>query len=139
MKRKVNKKFIEDKLIPFILRENGRGFSMVYWRYREQPGRPLEADALRLVPKCGTVACIGGSIEILINEPGEGVQANKLGLTIEQYDALCYGWKKTNGTTYGGFWPDKFCEAYAKVKTPLAKAKVAIRLLREGIETNGDC
>ena len=61
-----NKRFITKRLIPFILRENGRGFMMERWILTLKKGELFtEDDIRRRAPKCNTAACIGGSIALL--------------------------------------------------------------------------
>ena len=129
-----HKDFITKKLIPFILREQGRGFAMDSWIEEDlEPGGKFNFDDIdRNVPRCGTVACIGGSAQFL----AKGKDANKvLGLTYEQADTLFYGWEADDESTIG--WPEKYVARYAKAKTTLSKAKVAVALLKEVVKTEG--
>ena len=138
------KKFILNKLIPFILREEGRGFAMSAWCHRNLPvGEEMfYDDTAREVPVCGTVACIGGSAQLLSSINGRPVanwERTIMGLTDEQADGLFYRREQGNQKRWGVGWPDKFAIRYKKAATPLGKAKVAVALLKEVVKTNGKC
>ena len=132
-----HKKFITDKLIPFILREQGKGFGMDDWIVEEEPGTIIVCDNIsRAVPKCGTVACIGGSAEYL-GKRGT-VAAEILGLTHDQAEGLFLHWEENHKSSEYR-WPIKYMERYEKARTPLAKARVVVSLLKEVVKTNGEC
>lgn len=143
------KRFIRRKLIPFILREHGHGFQMHGWIEYETPGSRVECDGiLRKVPKCGTICCIGGSVQILKSLAGRGTFAcaEALGLTGLQARGLFYHWDgeesyvdDTDGSYHFYGWPEKFATAFAQRKSAFGKARVAVRLLEEVIKTNGAC
>jgi hypothetical protein len=140
------KKFILNKLIPFMLREHGNGFAMDTWRstYENNPeeikrwGLEDFDDVKHKPPSCGTVACIGGSIQLLkkISDGREKQLANAIGLTEDQANGLFYHWD--DGSADFG-WPGKYINRFEKAKTPLAKAKVAVALLKEVVRTDGKC
>ena len=144
-----HKRFIRERLIPLILREEGNGFAMEQWKasWDTLMGErfPLD-DVTHRKPACGTVACIGGSVEMLARKDGnysseyamdyEQVCAY-LGLGAEQTRTLCYGWDGIPCRTYPAMWPERYQDWYAEAATPLAKAEVAVRLLEEVIETDG--
>jgi hypothetical protein len=134
---KVQKRFILRKLIPFILREQGRGFAMSTWADKHlAKGSRFEFDEVeRLTPVCGTVACIGGSVDVLKGYKTRTWRraAKALGLSDLQANTLFFRWDVGDG------WPERFRHAYAKAKQPLTKAKVACALLREVVRTNGAC
>jgi hypothetical protein len=140
------KKFILRKLIPFISQEHGRGFAMSTWVNRSNgPGDLLEEDSVeRRVPKCGIVACIGGSIQLLAKR-NTGVRgaAKILGLTEKQTDALFHRWENGDEIDFDGSlrtaWPEKFRRAFANARTAYGKAMVAVRLLKEVVKTEGAC
>ena len=160
-----HKKFIREKLIPYVLRDQGRGFAMSEWLNTELiPFEPIDDFCYddvknRVAPACGTVACIGGSIEALTRKIEdkarnydfeEGELAEHIGLTVVQGHTLFYGWAGSedmdplydytlseDGETICPPWPPKYVAAYARAKTPLAKAKVAVRLLEEVAKTGG--
>ena len=137
------KKFILNKLIPFITREHGRGFGMENWRYRAPVGEISYQDGVeRKVPVCGTVACIGGSTQILCDTRARCNRAmgRILGLTPNQAGGLFYRWEADDDPYGGKFkWPEKFSAAFERAKTPYGKAMVAVRLLKEVVRTNGEC
>ena len=136
-----HKDFILHKLIPFILREEGRGFGMEHWLSKEPPKTKVRVDEIyREVPKCGTVACIGGSIAYLLGldknpacSPTNYLES--LGLTLTQRNALFYGWEGNRPHR----WPDSFVRRYAEAKTTWDKSKVACDLLHEIVRTEGAC
>lgn len=130
-----NKKFITKKLIPFVLREQGRGFAMSVWDLAVTAGAVRKIDdVLRVIPKCNTVACIGGSIQVLSGGVANSTEraAPLLGLSYGRAHGLFYGWE----VGHGG-WPKEFALRYARAKTTLGKARVAVALLREVVRTNG--
>jgi hypothetical protein len=132
--KKVNGEFILKELIPFILREHGQGFSMQQWAFKARPGREMLWDGVwHTIPPCGTVACIGGSARILMKEKGiqDMYTREYLGLTASQYEHLVYGWMDVHQ------WGEPYVSSYAKAGTPLAKAKVAVRLLKKVVATDG--
>lgn len=132
------KKFVLEKLIPFILREHGRGFVMETWIDEIAPGEKFTFDGLqRTSPNCGTVCCIGGSIDYLKKNGNydEGTAA-LIGLSEAQGYALFHGWFST---TSANRWPRSYQTKFKKAKTTLGKAKVACALLREVVKTDGHC
>lgn len=144
---KAAKKFIEKKLIPFVQREAGNGFAMSTWKqpYTQQDidanfGAKEEFDSVEhRVPACGTVACLGGSIQVLTGKRGMGPLSKAIGLSKDAADGLFYNWLSGDINPQGYGWPTKFAVAFGKAKTPRGKAGVAVRLLREVIRTNGEC
>lgn len=144
-----HKKFIKNKLIPFILREQGRGFGMDDWITEAKPGTLVEFDeVVRAVPKCGTVACIGGSAEYLndqarmkkpVGKRGKKRQAREiLGLTHDQAEGLFMRWQDYHADNEYR-WPIEYMKRYEEAETPLAKARVVVALLKEVVRTNGAC
>jgi hypothetical protein len=129
------KAFILDKLIPFILREQGRGFVIDVWRDNVTPGCLLPwAEPPRKAPSCGTIGCIGGSIEVLLGhtepDPISTLQIEKAtGLSPQQQDILFFRWDS--------LWPNPFAQKLGGAKTPLAQAKVVVALLKEVVRTEG--
>ena len=150
------KNFIREKLIPFVLREQGRGFAMSQWLGDYIPFTKGKFDGVRRkIPACGTVACLGGSIEALsmkIDKVTTEVEsgnydndemARKIGLTPRQGHTLFFGWR---GSKYMDkfydeepveAWPAKYILSFKNAKTPFTKAKVAVALLEEVVKTNG--
>lgn len=130
------KKFILDHLIPFILRDAGRGFAMDTWETKLDEDSEV-FDGLdniwnRKAPACGTAACIGGSIQCLTGLKGgnrllsHGGMAKLLGIKRHQATGLFYDW----GPNEGG-WPEKYATRFDEANTPYKKARVACSLLRQ--------
>jgi hypothetical protein len=91
----------------------------------------------RQYPACGTVACIGGWIEILafkrsVEDVCEGLRFSAireaLGCTYEQVEDLVQ-------YTFRDGWPKRYLDAYNKAKTPRGKARVAQRRIEYFIKT----
>ena len=139
------KAFVLEKLIPFINREQGRGFTMEHWKSDFRVGSVLEFDGVpRKIPDCGTVACIGGSIEVLRrnNYPdrSEASISETIGLNKGEGEGLFYYWELSEDDSRVEYqWPVSFQKKYANASTPRAKAKVACDLLRVVVKTNGEC
>lgn len=134
-----NKKFILEKLIPFILREQGRGFDMCRWRKTGIISKTYfnhELSRKVRTPACGAVACIGGSVGWLTGKSGRIARGRALGLNVDQCDGLFYGW--IPGRDSHG-WPTKFIKAHKRATTAMGKAKVAVALLKEVVRTEGKC
>lgn len=143
------KKFILKKLIPFVAREHGRGFAMSTWVNKDD-GAGAEAyhdDAPRIVPVCGTVACLGGSTQILaksrtssiLGRASNRTLARILGLTAAQASGLFFYWEPDDDFCHTHAWPRTFQTKFAQARTPYGKAMVAVRLLKEVVRTNGEC
>lgn len=131
-KKQQVKDFIQKELIPFVLRENGRGFGMELWNNYGNAGKRWDIDGVyRVVPKCGRVACIGGSIETL--RPRAMGEHVPLGLTQAEGKGLFYGWDIGDPKYYENkyCWPKQYRDAYKRAKTTLGKAKVACQLLKQ--------
>lgn len=136
---KKQKTFIRETLIPFILRHEGAGFAMNRWKDEYLiSGQTTWADNIgRTVPPCGTVACIGGSTQFLckLNTMSSNVLGRRLGLTAAEAQGLFYGY---DGPEEGGLgWPRRYRIQFYRADTPLAKAKIAVKMLEKVIETNG--
>lgn len=99
-------------------------------------------------PACGTIACIGGWLEILTSKKKDkrdcihtamnfGRLAKLLGVTLEQlYCLTAY----THTTPYDGaevvyVWPEKFRKAYEKAQTAKTRAKIANERIEYFIKT----
>jgi hypothetical protein len=130
---KTQKTFVLEKLIPFILREQGRGFAMSSWHLHAKVGAIFAPDGVsRKIPVCGTVACIGGSIGHLKNMWDNGhtdTSGKAIGLSYRRAHKLFYCWEHR--------WPKNFSHKYARSRTPLGKARVVCALLKEVVRTNG--
>lgn len=131
------KKFILTKLIPFIMRENGRGFEMETWKFRILDGETkyFHSNTNKTIsaPKCGTVCCIGGSIQILKrldSDMGFNSAGELIGLSSSQSHKLF---------SASIVWPEPFASRYKKAKTPLTQAKIACEVLKEVVRTEGAC
>lgn len=129
----MNKKhadFIRKELIPFILRERGRGFAMDVWRGRVS-GRPTFDGVRRSAPSCGTIACIGGSVEILkpFHPPRES-----LGLDGRHSWGLFHE-EQSMRERFG--WPPSFARRYKRARTARGKAQVAAELLELVAQSRG--
>jgi len=138
-----HKNFILKKLIPFILREQGRGFAMDRWLGKYEPDEEVCLDNVwRETPVCGTICCIGGSIQHLKNIKGLGSKVAEagamIGLDYEATEGLFYYWTDEN-KDFGYGWPAKYRDRYKKASTPYRKARVAAALLREVVRTSGEC
>lgn len=121
------KTFILNHLIPFILRDAGRGFVMEKWKmFVPQDGKLYLDGVLRQGPVCNTAACIGGSIQILTGIRDREEAGKLLGISELDAEKLFFGWRpEDNG------WPKKFAERFAAAKTAYGKARVACALLRQ--------
>ena len=145
---KEQKKFLTNTLSKFILRDHGRAFHMSYWR-RLVSTVHIDDPIPIPIPACGTICCIGGSAAVLLGKTEAGFRrlggdktkmASLLGLTYDQVDGLFYYWHLRARNEFIDYaWPHKFAVAYEKAKTPLGRAKVAVRLLKEVARTNGEC
>jgi hypothetical protein len=139
------KNFILRRLIPFISREHGRGFAMGTWKKNLPVGWVEEFDNIsRKVPFCGTVACIGGTTQLLCHPKSHKQISNRtlgkiFGLSREQVQGLCFYWEPGDANCMEYAWPEKFADAFADAKTPYGKAMVAVRLLKEVVRTEGAC
>lgn len=139
-----HKDFITEELCPFILREQGNGFAMESWSYYwPESDRLMHFDGvLHQRPACNTVACVGGSVELLTREKDSthdryATVSQALGLSIAQTTTLCYGWKGTPSRWLPQLWPTRYVERYAQAETALAKAEVVVALLHEVVATDG--
>jgi hypothetical protein len=140
------KNFITKELIPFILREQGCGFGMSGWLYRTStPGDEIERDKIvRPIPICGTVACIGGSIQVLTQDAYdrsaiEDKAPQILGISRRRALGLFYWWRPNANEQNDYRWPLRYAKKFEAADSPLAKAKVVANLLKNVITTNGKC
>jgi hypothetical protein len=134
------KNFITQKLIPFILRDKGRGFEMESWSLLDLhlQVKYLHPNLGKYIPTpvCGTACCIGGSIDFLNGNREPETCGNfrtvgrKIGLNSRQSQRLF---------SEDIEWPEPFAFRYQKAKTPLGQAKVAVALLRLVVKTEGKC
>lgn len=129
--------FILKELIPFIEREEGRGFAMNEWHSdRLAVGAEIRFDGVpRKVPVCGMVCCIGGSCAVVAKRPdlfnatirSTMELGKKLGLTTQEAHGLFYGWNVGEDAPYR--WPLRFQADFVRARTTKGKAHVAVRLL----------
>jgi len=126
------KDFILNKLCPFILREEGRGFNMDYWMHNIWQTKIYYKGKEYLPPKCNTICCIGGSIDILLPKTNK-YKSEILGLSDEECNGLFYNYDSYND--YG--WPDSYIKKLESAKTPYGAARVAVALLKKVVETEG--
>ena len=144
------KKFWLEEVCPFILREQGRGFAMTDWQENVEHIGNFWADGLvRKTPSCGTVACIGGTCHMLlakrpklkdISNNTEDI-AEHIGLSVDKANGLFMNWDTDDYImpASGYCWPERFRKRYQAAKTPLAKAKIAVALIKEVVKTDGEC
>src|SRR5580658_8642217 len=64
------KKFVQQYLFPAMRREHGNGFAMQVWCCKTDHKDYYFDDVERPAPACGTVACIGGTLDIVLNMKG---------------------------------------------------------------------
>lgn len=137
--------FILKKLIPFIMREQGRGFGMNGWLAEDIDVSTINRDDItRPTPPCNTVACIGGSIEFLTDYRHRDAEklGKLLGLSALEANGLFYQWDDSNnggGVQRQYRWPTSFQNRFARVKTTRGKAAVACDLLRKIANEGGAC
>lgn len=132
------RRFILNKLIPFIRREQGRGFGMSDWIVKLSEGDETTIDNVeRSVPVCGTVACVGGSIQHLCGNKLRAVRtlAAKIGLTKDEAGGLFYAWDESADFC----WPESFRNRFDAAQTPRGKAGVACQLLKKIAREGGAC
>lgn len=149
--------FYQKKLIPAILREQGKTFAMDHW-YLDTADYDydgfLDSDGIiHDLPKtCGSVCCIGGTAQVQagIKSPNNDWDDNVitkiakiLGLTPLEARALFFNWathdpEENNNVSYNGLgWPVQYAKDFSDAQTPLDKAKVAVKLLREIVKKGG--
>lgn len=135
-----NKRFITKRLIPFILRENGRGFMMESWVLTLRKGQLFTMDDIRRrAPKCNTAACIGGSIALLkhFGTP-KRVNFTQAGAAIGLNRVQAANLFSTSLEGLPVYWPFEFYRRYVAANTPLKKAKVAVALLQKIVAEGPD-
>lgn len=137
-------RFLMETLPSYILREQGRGFAMSHWTIEKlTPGLVLDLDQVkRAVPSCGTVACIGGSSQVLLAASGVGLVglSRRLGITTAECSGLFYNWESIYADPECGCaWPARFIGRYRTASTPFKKAQIAAELCRLVGQTKGKC
>lgn len=128
-------KFCKDVLFPFMEREEGRGFAMeTIISSALTPGKEIYFDAVRRkVPICGTVACILGSIELLVNTTNLRSMGKLLGLDYDDASTLFNGWDIEGG------WPKKYAQKYENATTAWEKFLIAKKVTELAVRTGGVC
>jgi hypothetical protein len=104
---------------------------------RGTPGDVLHDLGCHIIPKCRTVACIGGWMALLTAKNPHRVTTlsvpklqRALGVPRDNVFALiAFTWTRIGG------WPDRFREAYNNARTPRAKARIAVRRIEHFIKT----
>jgi hypothetical protein len=94
-------------------------------------------DVRQTVPACGTVACIGGWLALLMAPNPRRVHTfnvHKLALLLGVEREQVFRLIAYTHTIDGG-WPDKFRYAYQDAVTPLQKARVANKRIEHFIKT----
>lgn len=149
---KANIRFIRNELIPFILRDHGRGFMMDLWHFDatcDYADSCTKMVLRRNDPSCSTVCCIGGSIQHLLGKSRYYHSSNVgsiIGLTPVQSSTLFFGHRVIEcsflsmnycSVNYCYPWPLAYRRRYKSCKTPLGRAKVAAALLEAVCKTNG--
>lgn len=94
------------------------------------------------IPKCGSIGCIGGWVNVLTKQPVKhwdslDVAAVTLGLDYEQRGRLFASVdpEPDEGETDG--WPLDLQRAYCKAKTQVGRARVGARRIERFIQTDG--
>lgn len=141
-------KFVEDYLFPAMRRFEGNGFAMQTWAAKRTPGTTMFVDLVEhTVPVCGTAACIGGTMSIILfPKDVYKFSATKLGKVLgisgEQAGGLFYRWGGYGSTDLRkGYqqWPKDFVVKFKEAKTPSEKEQVAEQLIRLVLKTKGIC
>lgn len=149
---KEQRRFILRRLIPAILREQGRAFAMETWfevvREDVDGNRVIYDEITRAIPNCGSVCCIGGTAQALLNPKGTYRNwnprtirklAKSLGLTAREAHGLFFNWETDTLDSGICGWPEQFQEQFARRRTTLGKANVAARLLHKIADEGGKC
>ena len=99
----------------------------------------------RKFPACGTVACIGGWIEILSRKHPNRAKLSLTGLSFKKIAKLLgtgednvgalTQYTSRNPSNSDTYWPLEFSEAYGNAKTPLQKARIANQRIEHFIRT----
>lgn len=138
------KAFCDKFLFPAMRREHGNGFAMQTWGIQIGPGVQNEFDdVVRPAPACGTVCCIGGTIENLTTGSENPAELGEL-LGLDHYDAyaLFFRWNFKPGHPEQALpetrcWPTDLQEKFKNARTPLQKERVAEQMVRLAVKTKG--
>ena len=136
---KSEKEFVLKALIPFIMSQQGNGFAMSTWKAFRPAGALFTVDHVkRVVPPCGTVACLGGSIEMLKKIPDiDRIYGRLLGMTHNQREGLFYHWPWYEYEYRPFCWPRDLSTRFFRARTTEGKARVACALLRRIVKFGG--
>lgn len=140
------KEFCRQFLFPVMEREHGTGFAMQNWSYDVQPGSVVNKDGLtRVAPDCGTMCCIGGTIQHLCIQTAElkatcelfslNKYGELLGLDVYTTESLFYRWDMNLPRA----WPEPLAQKFADAETPAEKVKIAEQMVRLAVRTKGKC
>lgn len=127
--------FVKNYLFPFMRRESGNGFAMADW-IRDVRHSFMVDGVERDAPACGTAACIGGSMELILGTESRREIAAVLGLPHYATYSLFFNWGFDIG---GNSWPADLARAFSKATTPMEKEQVAEEVVLRAIETGGTC
>lgn len=132
-------KFVRNYLFPAMRRDKGNGFCMETWR---SPFWKFRDDVSnRRAPACGTVACIGGTMQLVTGEADETKLGKLLGLSVVQTQALFFSWlpMDLSWSSERLGWPADLARKYARVKSAQAKERVAEEAVLRAVKTKGKC
>jgi hypothetical protein len=102
-----------------------------------KPGEVFKSN--HLYPACGTVACIGGWVELLTTKNPKRLLRRGYFLSYKKisrllgvaYDDV----ERLVSYTRDGGWPDQYEDAYRIAKTPRGRARVAANRIEHFIKT----
>ena len=115
-------------------------------------GDKLDKEAIEALgeeaPPCGTVACIAGHVDWMTHPRlfAASVAIDRFArddsIAERAAKELGLGFELSQDTYAGRLffddeWPKKFQAAFSKAKTPLQRAKVAVKRIEHFIKTNG--
>ena len=115
-------------------------------------GDKLDKEAIEALgeeaPPCGTVACIAGHVDWMTHPRlfAASVAIDRFArddsIVERAAKELGLGFDPSQDTNAGRLffddeWPKKFQAAFSKAKTPLQRAKVAVKRIEHFIKTNG--
>ena len=125
------KRLVCEQLCPRILADEGNGFAMENWSEPIESPELIEG-VLYEVPKCGTVCCIGGTLESIVGKIiSEYELGEMIGLDAQQTEALFYCWSHIPTARFPLTWASRYRLAYERNCTPLGRARVAACLLTD--------
>lgn len=94
------------------------------------------------IPKCGTIGCIGGWVNVLTKKPIDDcdsldMAAETLGLDYEQRSRLFAAPEQDPEEVDPDGWPEDLQRAYYAAKTAAGRARVGARRIERFIKTDG--